>query len=568
LSSPHRLDDRPAHVPFAPDGILQPEKHTMQHRDEQPLASREGRKWGEEIFAAEVVVGGPPPGRRFGFGERVAKWGWILGLLGVLLCGLSVLNLWSSAGRIGSGTVAPLMIAAVALATGALSALLALIALARRFSPRLLGHLLAGMLANALCLLALFTSGVLVLGAHSARQTQQRRLVVRDDFEQQLGDRGPRPGPRTGRSSSPSARQSSPTPRPLTLQEAVAQNRADLVQRFIDQGEDLNHVYRDGQTLLIRATTRGNEQVAALLLEHGADANGNPEKKLFPLCLAVQQRRVELARLLLRYDPDVHAVDTSGYDALQHAAKRGLDDIVGELLARGADANRLSRREGTALRIATEAGHQETVRVLLEHGADPNVGDEGRSTVLHLAICRGRTELAKLLVDHGADVNAMTRRVASPLYEAIARKNIEMVRYLLEHGADPHLGSVRETPQAAAVRYSHPEITRLLSDYRENRGRNNEGDAAATSIAGPPSDGPQETLTQQWERLFGPGQKNDFLVAAVEDGNCDLVKGLLEAGADPNAPNKLKESLVTVLSRPWLRPAQQRRRSGARGKTE
>ena len=61
-----------------------------------------------------------------------------------------------------------------------------------------------------------------------------------------------------------------------------------------------------------------------------------------------------------------------------------------------------------ALHSAAAGDHVDVVRVLLQHGADPNARQEGGFTPIHAAAQNGNDELFRLLLAHGADEGAAT----------------------------------------------------------------------------------------------------------------------------------------------------------------
>lgn len=100
----------------------------------------------------------------------------------------------------------------------------------------------------------------------------------------------------------------------------------------------------DGWTALHLAAFFGHRDLAALLLDHGADVNARSKSERFarantPLHAAAANRQVEVAALLLERGADVNARDGSGFTPLALAANSKSDLLMLLLLEKGARAD-------------------------------------------------------------------------------------------------------------------------------------------------------------------------------------------------------------------------------------
>lgn len=92
------------------------------------------------------------------------------------------------------------------------------------------------------------------------------------------------------------------------------------------------------------------------------------------------------------------------------------------------------------------------VRMLVESGADVNARENlKKCTALHMAARRGNVAVAKALLDSGADIEARDSTGDSPLRRAVNCAKPEVAALLLARGADPDtIGSKHLTPRQAA----------------------------------------------------------------------------------------------------------------------
>lgn len=81
----------------------------------------------------------------------------------------------------------------------------------------------------------------------------------------------------------------------------------------------INTVNKEGYSLLVLATYRGNNEVAKFLIENNADVNGTSNYGS-PLMAAVVKGNTEIAKLLLEHKADTSIADPGGNTALIYAA--------------------------------------------------------------------------------------------------------------------------------------------------------------------------------------------------------------------------------------------------------
>ncbi|KAK1755400.1 ankyrin repeat-containing domain protein [Echria macrotheca] len=143
----------------------------------------------------------------------------------------------------------------------------------------------------------------------------------------------------------------------------------------------------------------------------------NPRPPVSTGLLAAEQGRSSLhfavcngdqsmARLLLDRGADVTRQDDTGSTPLHLAAECGLEGLVALLLERSADPAATDFLGRTALFRAVLSENETVVKLLLEASVDVNMKDSLGNVALHLAVESGSESLAVLLLEYGANVNA------------------------------------------------------------------------------------------------------------------------------------------------------------------
>lgn len=82
----------------------------------------------------------------------------------------------------------------------------------------------------------------------------------------------------------------------------MAAERNDIARLLIDHGADVNAKAENDLTLLHTAAARGNLESARLLLEHGADINATTKDGKTPMAYAQERNNPEMVEFLNHED--------------------------------------------------------------------------------------------------------------------------------------------------------------------------------------------------------------------------------------------------------------------------
>jgi uncharacterized protein len=123
------------------------------------------------------------------------------------------------------------------------------------------------------------------------------------------------------------------------LYDAIEQGDYERVQALLRQGADPQSTWRGFQLLSARDRDRRRHFDAP------------------PLIRAIQLKYPEIAAVLIEHGADVNARDAAGTPALMLAARQGWTALVRRLLDRGADVQATDRDGQTILQSKTETEH-------------------------------------------------------------------------------------------------------------------------------------------------------------------------------------------------------------------
>jgi ankyrin repeat protein len=276
---------------------------------------------------------------------------------------------------------------------------------------------------------------------------------------------------------------------------AAAEGNADVIRLLVERGADIQTRSNGGFTALLFAAREGRVQAVKVLLAAGASvneslarrggrgaaggANATAETDNAPnaFLIAAANAHYELAALLLDAGADANAAP-QGWTALHQVSwvrKAGVGDnnpapkgsgnmssleFVRKLAASGANLNaRVTKKPSmgttslnsigaTPFLLAARTKDVELMRLLADLGADPLLTNEDGTTPLMVAAGIGTSspledpgtepevlEAVKLALKLGGDVNAVDKKGETAMHGAAYKHVPSVVRFLAENGA-------------------------------------------------------------------------------------------------------------------------------------
>lgn len=344
----------------------------------------------------------------------------------------------------------------------------------------------------------------------------------------------------------------------VPLHVAAKEGNADMVRWLVRAGASAERMTTETRAnALHMAAFAGAVDVVRVLLEEGADPNAREGHwDQTPLVFAAAENRAEVVRLLLARGADPNAttrvVDLQNWNQLMRAADQRRDAVL--------QAFTQGKREPTPseMQAAVRAGREvfEPGFELPENnnqrggGGAPSITAKGGLTPLLHAARQGHLESARALIDGGADVNLVSPSDGtSPLLMAVVNGQFDMAMLLIERGSDPNVSSTLNgvAPLWAAINAEWQPRTRYPQPQRRELQESSYLDVmrALLEAGADPND---RVDLHPWYMVYtGCGNANCGLIdtngstaflRAAYATDLQAMRLLIEFGADPNIPTR------------------------------
>ena len=328
------------------------------------------------------------------------------------------------------------------------------------------------------------------------------------------------------------------------LKRAIEKGNIKVLRRFIENGINLDFKYKSlngysSNTLLITASENGYTDIVELLLKNGASTDVYNSADTTALMEACHNQHPLIVELLLRHGADPNIFKTRGPTALILAVNKDDVKITELLLEYNVDPNfRMKGNGDTPLMIASRKGNTEIAKLLLERGANPNIlkldTDNSNNTALIMAAMKNKVHMVELLLEYNADPNLKNSPQkhtgsfhdmhfgSTALHWASMEENYDIIKLLLENGADPNIMNlVFKNPLYFSVKNGDFNAVKIMLE--------NKGDAT---------------------EIFDGGETLLYIIASRYEYKNDIAKLLIQHGVNINAQNRLGN---TALHRAILR---------------
>lgn len=218
---------------------------------------------------------------------------------------------------------------------------------------------------------------------------------------------------------------------------AAYQDDLAQVRILLDHGADVNGQTAIGTTPLMAAAQAGNLDVVQHLVAQGAHIDLTDRHGNTPLIVAAVFGQSEISECLIQAGANIDLANKADFAPQHYAAATGDLDLLKHLLQEKAQLRASSESGLTALMLAASAGRLKAVEYLMAQGQDPDTLDTHGNTALLIAVMFKHTDVAQALIQAGADAAIQNNEKETPWRVAAANRDKPMMRLLKKAGVKP-----------------------------------------------------------------------------------------------------------------------------------
>ncbi|UYV68874.1 hypothetical protein LAZ67_6001398 [Cordylochernes scorpioides] len=327
----------------------------------------------------------------------------------------------------------------------------------------------------------------------------------------------------------------------------VERNSLEITERIISCGADVNQKDKDGNSPLNVAVHKGCLKMIRILLEAGADTSAKDQFGFTPLISAVKRNYYWIVQCLIGAGVDINEEDNENQTALSTAFDKFNIDLALYLLEKGANVNVVNKYLETPLLISARKGNLKMVKCLVKAKACINVANHIGKTALSEAIENDHLDVAEFLISEGAEVNTQTESGNTPLIIAATKGNLRIVECLVNAKANIEMSN-KDGKTALNLAVYHLDIAKFLIAKGANINTQSKWGSTPLINAVYKDMETVRCLVEARAKLNTANIEGyTALNTAVELGHLDIVKYLVEQGAEVNIKNKKEKFAVHHL---------------------
>lgn len=316
---------------------------------------------------------------------------------------------------------------------------------------------------------------------------------------------------------------------PLCHAACQEKNEVEMMSLLIEHGAILTAVSgKANKNALHWAASEGRTASVEFLLNKKMDIEKTCSQARTPLLLTAEQGHIETAEMLLKHGANANPKSFNGGTALMWTCSHNHADMIDFWVEKGQDINGKDDNGNTPLLLASHFGHSDVVKKLLDLGANITVANSEPNPFSALMAAAGtnHAHIVELFLNHPSYPHENKSMALDALKLALGLRKAEAVKVLLA-ALDP-TGPKDSVALQMAMSQDHAMMKSLISVTSLMYPHINSTDEAPGDYAW------LEWAIKQGGELVKTTALTKLFVAALDDENIDMVKAIISQGCDVN----------------------------------
>ncbi len=316
-----------------------------------------------------------------------------------------------------------------------------------------------------------------------------------------------------------------------SLTSAAANGNLEKVKSIIDSGIDINSKDDHGYTALIEASKYGHYDIVKYLITSKAEIDLQGWHCYTALAFATERGHLEIAKMLIDAGANINAIDDENNTCFSKTAENGNIEIAKLLIDHGVNIASVDDVGRTPFQYAAENGHANIVKLLIDNGVKI-IYENGKTNELIYAAENGHTEIVKMILE--MDVHPTAWHCEKALYYACENGYSKIVKLLVDYGTKPNIKD-NDIEIVRAVMLDNRDKVHSLIEARANINAKYNYNICYLAVSLGYSDMLQIFIDLSIKIDIN---KNDLLIKAISNNHFEVMKILLDNGANASAKDK------------------------------
>lgn len=252
------------------------------------------------------------------------------------------------------------------------------------------------------------------------------------------------------------------------------QIHSEIVKILLNEKNNLDRMYNNGNTALIEAVIQGNIKIVQLLIDAKANLNLQNNLKQTALISSTIHSGNDfnsiyqgISKLLIKEKANLDLQDYEGKTALHYAIPNGNRELFEYLINAGANINIQDNDNKTALHYTVRLGNESFIKKLVLEKANLDLQDKNGNTPLIIACSKINFGFINLLINAEANLNKKNKENFTA-YKILEKENDLLDKKFANISKLNYLETKELHAKDLEILFTKSNILKKIEEYKNN----------------------------------------------------------------------------------------------------